>query len=35
MFGYDKPQHVHDLHICWFKFDALVQGNAYKVTKEW
>ena len=23
-----------DLHICWFNFDALTQGNAYKATKE-
>ena len=23
-----------DLHICWFNFDALAQGNAYKPTKE-
>ena len=22
------------LHICWFNFDALAQGNAYKPTKE-
>ena len=22
------------LYICWFNFDALVQGNAYKPTKE-
>ena len=23
-----------DIHICWFNFDALAQGNAYKPTKE-
>ena len=23
-----------DIHICWFDFDALAQGNAYKPTKE-
>ena len=23
-----------DIHICWFNFDALAQGNAYKHTKE-
>ena len=23
-----------DIHICWLKFDALAQGNAYKPTKE-
>ena len=23
-----------DLHICWFNFDALAQGIAYKATKE-
>ena len=23
-----------DMHICWFNFDALAQGNAYKPTKE-
>ena len=23
-----------DTHICWFNFDALAQGNAYKPTKE-
>ena len=23
-----------DIHICWFNFDALVQGNAYEPTKE-
>ena len=23
-----------DIHICWFNFDALTQGNAYKATKE-
>ena len=23
-----------DIHICWFNFDALAQGNAYKATKE-
>ena len=22
------------IHICWFNFDALAQGNAYKPTKE-
>ena len=22
-----------DIHICWFNFDALAQGNAYKPTK--
>ena len=22
------------VHICWFNFDALAQGNAYKPTKE-
>ena len=22
------------MHICWFNFDALAQGNAYKPTKE-
>ena len=21
-----------DIHICWFNFDALAQGNAYKPT---
>ena len=25
--------HIHT-HICWFNFDALAQGNAYKPTKE-
>ena len=29
---------IHDtqisIHICWFNFDALAQGNAYKPTKE-
>ena len=23
-----------DIHVCWFKFYALAQGNAYKPTKE-
>ena len=23
-----------DIHFCWFNFDALAQGNAYKPTKE-
>ena len=23
-----------DIHICWFNFDALAQGNVYKRTKE-
>ena len=23
-----------NIHICWFNFDALAQGNAYKPTKE-
>ena len=23
-----------DVHICWFNFDALAQGNAYKPTKK-
>ena len=23
-----------DIHICWFNFDALAQGIAYKPTKE-
>ena len=23
-----------DIHICWFNFDALAQGNAYKPSKE-
>ena len=23
-----------DIHICWFNFDALAQGSAYKPTKE-
>ena len=23
-----------DIHICWFNFDALAQGNVYKPTKE-
>ena len=23
-----------DIHICWFNFDALAQGNAYKPTQE-
>ena len=23
-----------DIQICWFNFDALAQGNAYKPTKE-
>ena len=23
-----------DVHICWFNFDALAQGNAYTPTKE-
>ena len=23
-----------DIHICWFNFDVLTQGNAYKPTKE-
>ena len=25
---------VGDMHICWFNFDALAQGNAYKPSKE-
>ena len=27
------PIHTY-IHICWFDFDALAQGNAYKPTKE-
>ena len=27
------PRHTY-IHICWFNFDALAQGNAYKPTKE-
>ena len=23
-----------NIHICWFNFDALTQGKAYKPTKE-
>ena len=30
-----QPIYIYiDIYICWFNFDALAQGNAYKPTKE-
>ena len=30
----NRGQHKEYTYICWFDFDALAQGNAYKPTKE-
>ena len=32
--NYELRPDAGDIHICWFNFDALAQGNAYKPIKE-
>ena len=33
-FDFELHPGAGDIHICWFNFDALAQGNAYKPTEE-
>ena len=32
--NFEERPGAGDIHICWFNFNALAQGNAYKPTKE-